>query len=61
MYELDRDELEEAFSGKMITKEQYEAALSEGTRIETELRSNLDRITTFFNELFEQLLAELET
>ena len=59
VYELDRDELEEAFSGKMITKEQYEVALSEGTRIETELRSNLDRITTLFNELFEQLLAEL--
>ena len=60
VYELDRDELEEAYSGKMISEVQFQTALAEGARIERGLKDNLSRVTAFFEELFEQLSKELE-
>ena len=60
VYELDRDELEEAYSQGMISEDQFKTALAEGARIETELKTNVERATAFFNELFEQLLKEIE-
>ena len=60
VYELDRDELEDAFSEGKITKEQFEKALAEGARIEAELRRDPEGIMRSFRELFERLLPEIE-
>lgn len=60
VYELDRDELDEAFSEGRITREQYEETVAEGAKIEAELRRDPEGIIQSFAKLFEWLSAELE-
>ena len=60
IHELDRDELEEAFSSGVITKIQYETALAEGAKIRQDLTEHTERITAFFTEQFGKLKQELD-
>ena len=60
VYELDRDELEEAYRSGAITEIQYETALTAGERIYRELEQNREEIQTFFKSQFRTLRAELE-
>lgn len=59
VYELDRDELDEAYSSGVISKEQYETALTEGKKICHYLEENMEHIKAFFLEQFERLRTEL--
>ena len=60
VYELDRDELAEAYASGAVTKEQYETALAEGEKIRKDLTENTRRIIAFFTEQFETLKQELD-
>ena len=60
IHELDREELEEAFSSGVITKIQYETALAEGAKIRQDLTEHTERITAFFTEQFGKLKQELD-
>ncbi|MBQ7603439.1 MAG: DUF402 domain-containing protein [Clostridia bacterium] len=59
--ELDRDELDEAYSSGIISKKQYETALAEGKKIRRYLTDNAERIQEFFRDRFEELKTELES
>lgn len=61
VYELDRNELDEAFFSGLISKEQYETALSEGKKIYADLTENTEQIKAFFSERFAELKAELDS
>lgn len=58
VFELDRDELEEAFCSGRISAEQYATALSEGKRIRDELLGHREEIRAFFCSQFEKLKNE---
>ena len=58
-YELDRDELEDAFFEGKITREQYERALAEGAWIEAALKRDPEGIIRSFQGLFERLLLKI--
>ena len=60
VFELDRDELEEAFSSSKISREQYETALAEGERLRRLLTGHTEELQRFFSEQFVRLLPELE-
>ncbi len=60
VFELDRDELDEAYSLGEITKEQYERALADGEKICRDLTQNTEKIKAFFAERFEDLKRDLE-
>ena len=60
VYELDRDEVEEAYRSGAITEIQYETALTAGERIYRELKQNREQIQAFFSSQFESLRVELE-
>ena len=60
VYELDRDELEEAYASGAVTKEQYETALAEGEKIRKNLTENTEQAIAFFTEQYEILKHELE-
>ena len=60
VYELDRDELEEAFASGTISQVQYETALAEGRKIRRDLTENTEQIRAFFQEQFEKLRPEVE-
>jgi predicted RNA-binding protein associated with RNAse of E/G family len=60
VFELDRDELDEAYSLGEITKEQYERALADGEKMFRDLTQNTERIKAFFGERFEELKRDLE-
>lgn len=48
IYEQDRDELDEAYTNNLITKEEYERALHEGDKLHLELSEHLEG----FKEIF---------
>lgn len=60
VYELDRDELDLAFSAGRISRAQYETALAEGEKIRRDLTANAEAIQAFFRAQFELLRRELE-
>ena len=60
VYELDRDELEEAYASGRISGEQYRESLAAGARIDRKLREDREAIEAFFMEQFEKLRPELE-
>ena len=60
VYELDRDELEEAFASGTISQVQYETALAEGRKIRRDLTENTEQIRAFFQEQFDKLRPEVE-
>ena len=60
VYELDRDELEEAYAAGRISKEQYGKSLAAGARIYQKLTEDREAIEAFFAEQFEKLRPELE-
>ena len=60
VYELDRDELDAAFAGGAVTREQYGTALREGEGIFRFLTGNTAEIEAFFAGQFSLLRAELE-
>ena len=60
VYELDRDELEEAFRAGLVSGQQYEDALTAGERIYRALRENTEKIQAFFENQYLLLRAELE-
>ena len=60
VYELDRDELEEAYASGAVTKEQYDTALAEGEKIRKNLTENTEQAIAFFTEQYEILKHELE-
>ena len=60
VYELDRNELEDAYSSGVISYEQYQTALSEGEKLNRCLRENLNRIQNYFIEQYINLQNLLE-
>ena len=58
--ELDRDELDEAFSSGAISQAQYETALIEGARLRAFLSENAQELGSFFTEQFRKLKTELD-
>ena len=60
VFELDRDELEEAFSSSKLSREQYETALAEGERLRRLLTGHTEELRRFFSEQFVRLLPELD-
>ncbi len=60
VYELDRDELDRAFSAGLISRAQYERALAEGEKLFRDLVEHREEIKAFFSARFRELLPELE-
>ncbi len=60
VYELDRDELEDAYSSGAVSEEQYMTALAEGEKICSYLTDNTEQIKSFFIKQFEMLRPELD-
>ncbi len=60
VYELDRDELEEAFSSGAIDERQYLTAIDEGKRIRDFLTENTQQVREFFIRQFHGMEPELE-
>ena len=60
VYELDRDELDEAFRAGCITKEQYDTAQNSGKAICHVLREHLPAVKSFFLDRFHDLQKVLE-
>ena len=58
--ELDRNELEDAFAAGVISRTQYENALTAGAAIYRDLTTNREQIKGFFADQFAVLRAELE-
>ncbi|MBQ7474121.1 MAG: DUF402 domain-containing protein [Oscillospiraceae bacterium] len=60
VYELDRNELDEAYSSGGISRKQYEEALMAGEEIYRNFSEKPDRISAFFCDQFRMLLPVLE-
>ncbi len=60
VYELDRDELDEAYSSGAISQKQYDTALCEGRKIFDDLTKNREQIKAFFLEQFKILKIDLD-
>ena len=60
VYELDRDELEEAYSSGAIDKERYLTALDEGKKIRDLLTANTRQVREFFARQFRAMEPDLE-
>lgn len=60
VYELDRDELEEALASGDVTPEQYGTAVREGERVRRDMAENAGKIEAFFTDRFAELKEELE-
>ena len=60
VYELDRDELDAAYSSGDVTRRQYETALAEGEKVRSCLTAHPERVRAFFAEQFNALRKELD-
>jgi predicted RNA-binding protein associated with RNAse of E/G family len=57
--ELDRDELDEAFRERNITKERYERTLSEGEKLFVYLKNHTAEVKEFIQKMFLELKEEI--